>query len=120
MVLVDRINRSIREGEPVLAAVMAAGESRFRAVLLTTITTVAGLTPLLLERSTQAYAVKPMAISLVFGEMFGTVLTLIIIPVFFLVVNDARRFAFWLRHGGGYPQREIVEEAARERLLGAK
>jgi multidrug efflux pump subunit AcrB len=120
LVLVDRINVSIREGDPVFAAVLAAGELRFRAVILTTITTIAGLTPLLAERSTQAYAVKPMAISLVFGELFGTALTLIVVPVFFLVVNDVRRFAYWLRYGGGYPRREIVEEAARERLLGAK
>lgn len=118
LVLVDQINRSIGDGESVFDSVLMAGEARFRAVMLTTITTVAGLTPLLAERSTQAYAVKPMAISLVFGEIFGTVLTLIVVPVFFLVVNDARRVAYWLRYGGAYPRREIVEEAARERLLG--
>jgi multidrug efflux pump subunit AcrB len=66
---------------------------RFRAVLLTTVTTVAGLAPLLLERSTQAQSLKPMAISLTFGLAFATVLTLIVVPVLYGVSADVRRLA---------------------------
>ncbi|MHC4695744.1 MAG: efflux RND transporter permease subunit [Planctomycetota bacterium] len=114
LVLVDRINKNIAGGASVSEAVAQAGESRFRAVTLTTVTTVAGLLPLLAERSSQAQSLIPLAISIAFGELFGTVLTLLIVPVLFLVVNDVKRFAHWLRHGGAYPAAEVVEQRARE------
>ena len=114
LVLVDVINAGIREGRSVREAVLAAGERRFRAVLLTSITTVAGLAPLLLERSSQAQAIIPMAVSLSFGLMFATVLTLFVVPALYLIVNDARRAAHWLVHGGAYPAPELLEEAARD------
>ncbi|MCH7807858.1 MAG: efflux RND transporter permease subunit [Planctomycetes bacterium] len=117
LVLVDAINRSLREGNSVKEAVFRAGEARFRAVVLTSITTVAGLLPLLLERSTHAQAVIPMAISLAFGIMFATVLTLFVVPASFLVVNDVRRMVHWLRYGGDYPEPELVEAAAHDELL---
>ena len=117
LVLVDAINRAIREGKSVKEAVYQAGEMRFRAVVLTSITTVACLLPLLLERSSRAQSVIPMAISLSFGVMFATVLTLFVVPATFLLVNDARRLVRWLRYGGPYPAPELVEEATRERLL---
>ncbi len=117
LVLVDAINWSLREGKSVRDAVYAAGEQRFRAVILTSITTVAGLLPLLLERSSQANAVMPMAVALAFGIMFATVLTLFVVPVCFWVVNDVRRFAYWLRYGGDYPVAEVVEEATHDDLL---
>ena len=81
---------------------------RFRAVLLTTVTTVAGLAPLLLERSTQAQTLIPMAISLVFGLAFATVLTLVVVPALYLGVLDLRRVARWLRRGGAYPTAQAV------------
>lgn len=119
LVLVDAINRGISEGKSVRDAVHAAGELRFRAVVLTSITTVAGLAPLLLERSTQAQSVIPMAVSLTFGLMFATVLTLFVVPALFLIVNDIRRAIYWLRFGGAYPQPEIVEEAAQKKTVAA-
>jgi len=120
LVLLDRVNVSIREGQSVEEAVMGAGELRFRAVTLTSLTTVVGLTPLLLERSTQAYTVMPMAISLVFGIAFATVLTLVVVPSLYLVVNDVRRFIRFLRYGGEYPRAELVEEAYRDRTVAGK
>jgi multidrug efflux pump subunit AcrB len=114
LVLLDAINRGVREGQPLREAVFAAGELRFRAVVLTSVTTVAGLLPLLAERSSQAQSVIPMATSLAFGIMFATVLTLFVVPALYLVVNDARRMIHWLRHGGAYPQAELVEEARRD------
>ncbi len=120
LVLVDAINSAIREGKDVVTAVREAGELRFRAVVLTSITTVAGLLPLLLERSTQAKTVIPMAISLSFGVAFATLLTLFVVPSSFLLVNDARRLIRWLHYGGSYPTREVVEEATRDRLTAAE
>jgi len=117
LVLLDYINVSIREGKGVVESVLAAGEARFRAVTLTSLTTVAGLAPLILERSSQAQSVIPMAISLVFGIMFATVLTLLVVPALYLIVNDLRRVIRWLRRGGAYPAPESVDEACRARAV---
>ena len=58
-----------------------------------------------------------MAISLVFGIMFATVLTLLVVPALYLAVNDLRRVIRWLRHGGAYPAPESVEEAYQARAV---
>jgi multidrug efflux pump subunit AcrB len=116
LVLLDAVNRGIREGQGVRRAVLRAGELRFRAVTLTTLTTVAGLLPILLEQSSQAQAIKPMAVSLGCGLLFATFLTLFVLPATYLLVNDARRYLHWLRYGGAYPAADVVEEAARERM----
>ncbi len=118
LVLLDAVNRGIREGRSVRDAVFAAGELRFRAVTLTSLTTVAGLLPILTERSSQAQSVKPMAVSLCFGLLFATVLTLFVVPALYLLLNDVRRLVHWLRYGGSYPVPELVEEAARELATG--
>jgi len=90
LVLLDRVRSNRRAGMPLFEAVVEAGCARFRAVLLTTVTTVAGLAPLMLERSTQAQPLIPMAISLVFGLMVATVLTLVVVPALVLGVEDLR------------------------------
>ncbi len=118
LVLLDTVNRGIREGRTVLDAVFEAGELRFRAVVLTSITTVAGLLPILAESSSQAQAVKPMAVSLCFGLLFATVLTLLVVPALFLLLNDVRRFAHWLRFGGSYPSPELIERRADDSGFG--
>jgi len=74
-----------------MTAVLEAGAKRFRPVLLTSLTTFAGLTPLLLEQSTQAKFLQPMAISLGFGIIFATAITLIVIPVNYLVYENAKK-----------------------------
>jgi multidrug efflux pump subunit AcrB len=117
LVLLDYVNGLIREGKGLTQAVLTAGEARFRAVVLTSLTTVAGLTPLLAERSSQARMVIPMAVSLVFGIAFATVLTLLVVPALYLIVNDIRRAVRWLRYGGTYPAPELVEEAYRDRIM---
>ncbi len=81
LVLVDYINKQREKGLAVYEAVLKSGTARFRPVLLTSITTFAGLTPLLLDDSTQSQFLKPMAISLGFGIVFATVITLIIVPI---------------------------------------
>lgn len=119
LVLVDRININVGGGMNVAAAVVDAGCSRFRAVIVTSLTTVAGLLPLLSERSSQAQSLIPMAISLAFGLIFATILTLLVVPSLFMLTNDLKRFAHWLRHGGAFPAAERVERAARDRMLPA-
>ena len=91
LVMVDFINRERRRGGSLLGAVQEAGAARFRPILLTSITTFAGLAPLLLERSTQADFLKPMAISLAFGVLFATVVTLVLVPAAYLILEDIER-----------------------------
>ncbi len=114
LVLLDRINGNLSEGVSVSEAVARAGEERFRAVVLTSLTTVVGLLPLLFETSSQAQALIPLTISMVFGLIFATVLTLIVVPVMFIAANDVKRLAYWLRRGGAMPAAESVEQAAQE------
>jgi len=91
LVLLDLVNVRIRSGDGVHEAAQAGARGRFRAIILTTVTTVAGMTPLLMERSFQAQFLKPMAVSIAFGLMFATMLTLIVVPCLFLIGNDIRR-----------------------------
>lgn len=89
IVLVDFINRRIHEGLSLHDAIIDAGRRRCRPVLLTSLTTIGGMLPILLETSRQAQVLIPMATSLSFGLIFGTVLVLIFAPVGFLVVAKA-------------------------------
>jgi Cu/Ag efflux pump CusA len=92
IVLIDFINVRVREGAAVQQALMDAGERRFRPIMLTSMTTIAGLIPLMTERSFQAQLLIPMAASLAFGLMLATFLVLLLIPVFYQTyVNTARR-----------------------------
>ncbi|MEX0715472.1 MAG: efflux RND transporter permease subunit [Planctomycetaceae bacterium] len=88
LVLVDFINRRIREGMEPFEASIEGAKLRLRAILLTTLTTVAGLTPLMFERSFQAKFLIPMAVTLTFGLAFATALTLIIVPCLNMVYFD--------------------------------
>jgi multidrug efflux pump subunit AcrB len=90
LVLVDFVNRKRAAGLPLESAVRDAGVVRFRPILLTSMTTFAGLSPLLLERSMQARFLIPMATSLAFGVMFATVVTLVIIPCGYVIMEDLR------------------------------
>lgn len=90
LVLVDFINRNRRAGTPLERAVRDAGVVRFRPILLTSLTTFAGVTPLLLERSVQARFLIPMAISLGFGVMFATFITLAIVPAAYIILEDIK------------------------------
>ncbi len=93
LVLVDYVNRRRREGMALNEAVRTAGLARLRPVLLTSVTTFAGLTPLLLEKSTQAQWMIPMAVSLGFGILFATFITLLLIPINYLILEDLKALA---------------------------
>jgi multidrug efflux pump subunit AcrB len=94
LVLVDYVNRHVAAGESMHDAACKAGSARFRPILLTSLTTFAGLTPMLLETDIQARFLIPMAVSLGFGIVFATLITLILVPCVYLVLEDAgRRFS---------------------------
>ena len=92
LVLVDFVNRKVKEGMPIEKAVRESGAARFRPVILTSLTTFLGLLPLLFETSTQAQFLIPMAISLGFGVLFATFITLILIPCHYLILEDIKGF----------------------------
>jgi multidrug efflux pump subunit AcrB len=91
LVLVDYVNKRRGEGAVLEDAIRQAGAARFRPILLTSLTTFFGLMPLILEKSTQAQFLIPMAVSLGFGIMFATVLTLFLIPVSYQILEDFKR-----------------------------
>ena len=91
LILVDFVNRERSLGVPLIQAVMDAASKRFRAIILTSLTTFFGLIPIVLESSLQAQIVIPMAASLAFGILFATVITLFLIPSLYLVQDDLKR-----------------------------
>jgi len=91
LILVDSVNRNRRPGVPLRVVVRESGVARFRPILLTSLTTFGGLTPLLLEKSMQARFMIPMAISLAYGVIFATFITLIMIPAEYLILEDFKR-----------------------------
>jgi multidrug efflux pump subunit AcrB len=90
LVLVDFINKKRLEGGTLMDAVMIAGASRFRPIMLTSLTTFFGLMPLLFEKSTQAQFLIPMAVSLGFGILFATFITLILVPINYMLVEKLK------------------------------
>jgi multidrug efflux pump subunit AcrB len=108
IVLIEGVNERLEKGTPLFAALCEGGKRRFRAILLTTLTTFFGLMPLILEKSMHAQVLIPMAISIAFGVLFATVVTLVLIPCFVAILNDIRRvfYACWYLK---FPSREEVE-----------
>lgn len=96
LVMVDDINRRIRRGIPLRTAVQESGSRRFRPIFLTSATTFAGLVPLMMDSSLQAQFLIPMAVSLAFGVLFATGITLFLIPCVLLVADDVRRISVGL------------------------
>ena len=96
LLLIDYVNQRRREGSHIAEALMTAGRRRFRPILLTSLTTFFGLAPLIFERSFQAQFLIPMALSLAYGVMAATGITLLLIPSLYYVLDDIRQ-AF--RHG---------------------
>ncbi|AIZ40494.1 efflux RND transporter permease subunit [Cellulophaga baltica] len=113
LVLIGKFNVNLREGMKFDDAMYEAGKSRFRAIFLTSITTIAGLAPLLLEKSRQAQFLKPMAISIAYGIAFATVLTLLMLPLFLSFANRIKVSGKWLVTGNKVTNEE-VERAIKE------
>jgi multidrug efflux pump subunit AcrB len=113
LVLIGKFNSYLKEGIPFDTALYEAGRARFRAIFLTSITTIAGIAPLLLEKSRQAQFLKPMAISIAYGIGIATVLTLIMLPMLLSFTNSVKTSAKWLRTGNKV-KKEEVERAIKE------
>ena len=99
LVMVDYVNRRRSHGATLLEATLEAGGKRFRPIMLTSVTTFAGLLPLMMDRSLQAQFLIPMAVSLAFGVLFATVITLYLVPCALLLADDmgkaCARFRDW-------------------------
>jgi multidrug efflux pump subunit AcrB len=91
LIMVDFVNRARAEGRSLIDSVLKSGSERFRAIILTSLTTFMGLMPIVFERSLQAQVVIPMAISLAFGILFATVITLLLIPALYMILDDFKQ-----------------------------
>jgi multidrug efflux pump subunit AcrB len=116
LVMVDFINQKVRAGEDLREAVIQSGTRRFRPIFLTSATTFSGLLPLMFDRSLQAQFLIPMAVSLAFGILFATTITLYLIPSAYLAAEEIRghlgKAWVWWRYPNGKPA--DIEETATE------
>ncbi len=110
IVLIERINENLAEGMPFFEAILAGGARRFRAIFLTSVSTVGGLAPLIMETNLQAQVLIPMALSLAAGVAFATVLTLVLVPSLLAILSDLRLLTHRLTKGV-WPKRVEVEPA---------
>ena len=113
LVLISKFNSYLKEGMKYDDAIIAAGKSRFRAIFLTSITTIAGLSPLIFETSRQAQFLIPMAIAIAYGIGLATVLTLVMLPLMLKLSNDIKVLWQWYTTGIK-PSPEEVEGAVIE------
>jgi multidrug efflux pump subunit AcrB len=113
LVLIGKFNSNLRQGMKYDDALYEAGRSRFRAIFLTSLTTVAGLAPLILEKSRQAQFLKPMAISISYGIVIATILTLVMLPLLLSASNTLKVKTKWLATGKDISKEE-VERAIKE------
>jgi multidrug efflux pump subunit AcrB len=113
LVLIGKFNSNLKAGLNFNDALAEAGKSRFRAIFLTSLTTIAGLAPLLLEKSRQAQFLKPMAISITFGIAYATILTLLALPLLLSISNNIKVGLKWLATGKSISKEE-VERAIKE------
>jgi multidrug efflux pump subunit AcrB len=113
LVLISKLNNYLKEGMKFDDAIIEAGKSRFRAIFLTSITTIAGLSPLILEKSRQAQFLIPMAVSIAYGIAIATILTLVVLPILLSISNWVKVHVTWL-WDGKKPSHEEVESAIKE------
>lgn len=119
LVFVAAYNTNLKEGMSHKDGIWEAGMSRFRPIVLTSVTTVAGLAPLMLNKSFQAQFLIPMAISVAFGLLFVTVIILILLPIFLLWINPLHRSWVWVKKGD-WLDPDAAEPANREEVEIAK
>lgn len=110
IVLIERVNVNLTEGQSLFNALIEAGVRRFRPIFLTTVTTIGGLAPLMMETDLQGKFLIPIAISISAGLAFATVLTLVLIPILLVVLSDLRCIFHRMSYGIG-ANREALEPA---------
>ncbi len=114
VVFTDKYNRLLKEGHAVASAIFYAGKSRFRPIILTSLTTVLGLYPLILAKSRQAQWLIPMAISVAYGVLLGTFFILTIFPALLATMNDLRVFVKLVWHWAWNDRWEVPERTEVE------
>ena len=107
LVLISKFNSNLRSGKSYDESLFGAGKERFRAIFLTSITTMAGLAPIIFEKSFQAQLLKPMAISIAYGIGYATFLTLILLPILLSLTNTFKLNFIWLRSGLKLDKRDV-------------
>jgi len=115
IVLIERVNENIAEGMSFFDAILSGGARRFRAIFLTSLSTIGGLTPLIMETDFQAKFLIPMAVSIAAGIAFATILTLVLVPSLMALLSDARLLVHRLKYGF-WPKRVDVEPARNRHL----
>ena len=99
LVFISKFNKNMKDGLKFEEALTATGLSRFRPIILTSITTIAGLAPLIFEKELQAQFLIPMAIAIAYGLILATLLTLIFLPAFLKITNKIRYTKEWIFTG---------------------
>jgi len=115
IVLIERVNENIAGGMSFFDAILSGGARRFRAIFLTSLSTVGGLTPLIMETDFQAKFLIPMALSIAAGIAFATILTLVLVPSLMALLSDARLLVHRLKYG--FWPRRVDVEPARDRHM---
>ena len=119
LVFISKFNKNLKEGLKFEDALTATGMSRFRPIILTSITTIAGLAPLIFEKELQAQFLIPMAIAIAYGLILATLLTLVFLPAFLKIINKFRYTKEWIFTGKklNYEEREpAIKEMEYEKI----
>ena len=117
LVLISKFNSNLRDGMSFDDSIFSAGLERFRAIFLTSITTIAGLAPIILEKSFQAQLLKPMAISIAYGIGYATFLTLILLPILISFTNSLKVSFSWLLSGKKPNKRDVEAPIVEQNRL---
>ena len=117
LVLISKFNSNLREGMSFDDSIFNAGKERFRAIFLTSITTIAGLAPIILEKSFQAQLLKPMAISIAYGIGYATFLTLILLPILISFTNSLKVNFTWVLKGVKPNKRDVEAPIVEQNRL---
>ena len=117
LVLISKFNSNLRDGMSFDDSIFSAGLERFRAIFLTSITTIAGLAPIILEKSFQAQLLKPMAISIAYGIGYATFLTLILLPILISFTNSLKVNFSWLISGKKPNKRDVEAPIVEQNRL---
>lgn len=107
IVYIEAVNKRLEQGDSFVDSLVAGGKIRFRAIILTTLTTFGGIFPMILEKSLQAQVLVPMAISVAFGLVFATFSTLVAIPCLLSIGNDIRRYFHMVYSGTLFNEEEV-------------
>tara|TARA_B100001758_G_scaffold34104_1_gene25382 strand:- start:1329 stop:4568 length:3240 start_codon:yes stop_codon:yes gene_type:complete len=117
LVLISKFNSNLRDGMTFDDSIFNAGKERFRAIFLTSITTIAGLAPIILEKSFQAQLLKPMAISIAYGIGYATFLTLILLPILISFTNSLKVNFTWVLKGVKPNKRDVEAPIVEQNRL---